>query len=188
MSNQVPPSDESLELYLRQRRFARESALQFLYQADIQGEWDSLPERLKCFWQELEDWGDVPGSNVVTPAMPFAERLINGVSVSLSELDVLIAESAHNWSIPRMAVIDRNILRIAAYELFHCDDVPPVTAVDEAIELAKSYGDKESGRFVNGVLDSLLRKCRLAEQGGSEAVSAGDVCETHDKQTREDNS
>ena len=174
MSNRIPPSDESMELYLRQRRFARESALQFLYQADVQDEWDCLPKRLKCFWQKLDDWGDVPGNDVVGPAMPFAERIIKGVCAALSDLDVRISESAHNWSIPRMAIVDRNILRIAAYELFHCDDVPPVTAVDEAIELAKAYGNKESGRFVNGVVDSLLRKCRLAEQSGSEPVPDSD--------------
>lgn len=167
MSSRTPPSDEALELYLRQRRFARESALQFLYQADIQAEWDRLPERLKRFWETLDEWGDVPGNDVLGPAIPFAERIIRGVCAALSDLDDKISESAHNWSIPRMAVIDRNILRIAAYELLQRDDVPPVTAVDEAIELAKEYGDKESGRFVNGVMDCLLRKCRLEAQNGA---------------------
>ena len=175
MSNKPPPSDEALELYLRQRRFARESALQFLYQADVQDEWEDLPARLKTFWLTLDEWGDVPGDDVVSPAMPFAERIIRGVSLGLEDIDRRIAESAHNWSISRMAVIDRNILRIAAFELLRCDDVPPVTAVDEAIELAKTYGDKESSRFVNGVLDSLLRQSRdvsdTAETAGASAES-----------------
>ena len=87
----------------------------------------------------------------------FAERLIVGVLENLSILDQEISKRIENWSLSRLSMVDRNILRIAAFELAHCTDIPSRVAINEAIELAKKYGDDKSGLFVNGVLDAFLR-------------------------------
>ena len=83
--------------------------------------------------------------------------LIGGVLKNLSDLDSLIKKYVKNWEIDRMAVIDRNILRMAVYEMLYQDDIPPNVSINEAIELAKKYGDIDSGKFVNGVLDKIKK-------------------------------
>ena len=85
----------------------------------------------------------------------FARILVEGVVDKREELDALISEAADNWRIERMAVLDRNIMRIAVFELLYIDDIPPKVSINEAIELAKRYGNAESGQFVNGVLDRI---------------------------------
>lgn len=87
----------------------------------------------------------------------FADALVAGTLANKAEVDRVITKHATNWEMDRMAVIDRNILRAAAYELIFADDIPPKVAINEAIELAKKYGDKDSGKFVNGVLDKISK-------------------------------
>jgi N utilization substance protein B len=126
------------------RHQARERALQILFQYDIHGKaglW------LDEFWKEypLED---APRS--------FAEQLVEGVLTHKNELDTLIGSCATNWRIDRMPIVDRNILRAGCYELLYLPDVPAKVTMNEAIELAKSFGDDEASKFVNGVLDRAL--------------------------------
>jgi len=90
--------------------------------------------------------------------VPFAERLVQGVLTHAETIDAIIRENAANWSLERMARTDRNILRMAIYELLHVDDVPGSVTINEAVELAKIYGDADSGRFVNGILGNVLRR------------------------------
>jgi len=90
--------------------------------------------------------------------VPFAERLVQGVLTHVETIDAIIRENAANWSLERMARTDRNILRMAIYELLHVDDVPGSVTINEAVELAKIYGDADSGRFVNGILGNVLRR------------------------------
>ena len=85
----------------------------------------------------------------------FAEGLIAGVEANRPRLDALISEVAENWRLDRMAAIDRNILRLGAYEMLFCSDVPTKVAINEALELAKRYSTAQSSRFVNGILDRL---------------------------------
>ena len=85
----------------------------------------------------------------------FANDLVRGVYAHLEEIDALITKYATNWQLERMAVIDKNIMRLATYELMYADDVPPKVSINEAIDIAKKYGDKDSGKFVNGVLDKI---------------------------------
>ena len=85
----------------------------------------------------------------------FAER-IDGVSLNLEEIDGRIARHVDNWGMDRLGGVDRNVLRLAFYELLYCEDVPPVVAVNEAIDLAKELSSDESGKFVNGILDRLI--------------------------------
>ena len=125
------------------RREARETALGLLYEADLRGE--SLSETL--------------GRQVVPP-VEYAGVLVAGVAAHRDEIDGLLRTAAHDWSLERMAVLDRAVLRLATYELAHCPDVPTGAVVDEAVELAKQYSTDESGRFVNGILGTLARQLR----------------------------
>ena len=126
------------------RHQSRERALQILFQYDIHGKrglW------LDEFWKPLK-------ADDQTRA--FAERLVQGVVEHKTEIDTLIGKYATNWKINRMPIIDRNILRAGLYELLWMDEVPAKVTMDEAIELAKSFGDEEASKFVNGILDKVL--------------------------------
>ena len=122
--------------------------------------------------------GEEPGDALATYVRPrrlpaevvrFAERLVRGAWERRVELDGLVGESSEHWKVERMPVVDRNLLRLGAYELLHPEDAPPAVVINEAVELAKRYGDADSGAFVNGVLDRLRR--RLEE--GPETVGTG---------------
>ena len=127
------------------RRESREIALQFLYQMDIGSRYaEPLDQALKPFWNMQE---------FNAPAKKFAEQLIRGVLEHKEAVDTKIKAYSQNWEFHRIAVVDRNILRIAVYELLFRDDIPPVVSINEAIELAKKFSTDDSGRFVNGMLD-----------------------------------
>src|SRR5262245_12045360 len=136
---------------MKKRTRARELALQFLYQLDLRGP-ELLPEAKAFFRAEEDDKG----------AREFAAQLVNGVAAHREELDRNIRAVAQNWEITRMAVIDRNVLRMAAFELFHCPDVPPKVAINEAIELGKRFSTQNSGAFINGILDKIKDRARSA--------------------------
>ena len=85
----------------------------------------------------------------------FAQKLVHGILEHQAEIDKQLSEHLENFTLTRVSTVDRNVLRLAVYEMFHCDDVPPIIAINEAIELAKRFGTEESGRFVNGILDRL---------------------------------
>lgn len=138
------------------RHQARERALQILFQHDIHGKASlSLDE----FWHEY---------SVSDESKVFAEQLVRGVVEHQKELDALIGKYVTNWTVSRMPVVDRNILRAGVYELLWLDDVPAKVTMDEAIELAKRFGDDEASKFVNAVLDKVLAtESRLAEKRAS---------------------
>jgi transcription antitermination protein NusB len=126
------------------RRRARELALALLYELEFHPGQEA--DRLAAFWE---------AHPAPAAARAYAETLARGVVAYRDALDRLIASHAEHWSLERMPLVDRNILRLAAYELLHTDDVPERVAIDEAIELAKAYGGEDSGRFVNAVLDRI---------------------------------
>jgi transcription antitermination protein NusB len=134
------------------RRKAREIALQFLYQLEQNGAIDPEPF-------EAEFWARHP---VDAEGRQFAASLVRGTKRQQAEIDKRIAECAEHWDIDRMAVVDRNILRLAVYELLFEPGVPGKVAINEAIEIAKKFGTSESSRFVNGVLDRIHRELRPA--------------------------
>lgn len=134
------------------RRKARELALQFLYQLDQTGADDPEPF-------EEEFWRRHP---VDEDARAFATSLVRGAKAQRAKVDAVIAESAEHWDLERMAVVDRNILRMAVYELLYEPSVPAKVAINEAIEIAKKFGTAESSRFINGVLDRVHRELRPA--------------------------
>jgi N utilization substance protein B len=128
------------------RRHARELAIQFLYQFDLCGN-DKLDDALAMFWQTQTDIAD----NV----RDFAENLIRGCVSNRAAIDEKLRKYTEHWELPRMAAVDRNILRLAIFEMTCRDDIPPVVSINEAVEIAKRYSTRESGAFVNGILDRL---------------------------------
>src|SRR3990167_4988238 len=129
---------------MHSRSRSREYALQMLYQADIRHA--DCRQIAQEFWLE-----QAPGEEV----KEFANTLFLGTIERLAEIDPIIAKHADNWDLKRMAVIGRNILRLGVYELLHLDDAPPKVCINEAIELAKRFGDAESSKFINGILDAI---------------------------------
>jgi N utilization substance protein B len=119
------------------RRKARELVLQTLYQVDISGD-------------NVED--------VVNSDDKFVLELANGVTSNKDEIDKLIEKQVDKWKMDRISAIDKNILRIGVFELVYRKDIPHKVSINEAIELAKKYGGTESGRFINGILDGIMRK------------------------------
>lgn len=139
------------------RRKARELALQALFAFDLghQGI-EAVVRELRRLAAEPPSDDPELASLVRTDdaeTIAFAEQLVRGVAEHKDALDQLIAECSTNWKLPRMAVVDRNILRMAAFELRHVDDVPPKVTLNEAIEIAKRYGTADSSAFINGILD-----------------------------------
>jgi N utilization substance protein B len=130
---------------MRKRTLSRETALKILYAWDISGE--SAEECSRKFWEK----NDITGEDV----KEFSDFLVFGVEKNRKNLDEIITKHATNWRLERMATIDRNVLRIASFELLFAPDIPPKVAINEAIEMAKKYGDKDSGKFVNGILDKI---------------------------------
>ena len=98
-----------------------------------------------------------PRPDEIQDAFVYASRLVEGVESHRQKIDDRIRGQAENWRLERMPSVDRNILRLAIYEMWHQNDVPKLVVVDEAVELAKRFGSEQSGRFVNGVLDGLMK-------------------------------
>lgn len=129
------------------RRKAREFALQLLFQLDIRKE-RPMATILKRFWAEYDPDDEVRA---------FTDEIVKGTFKHLHVIDGKILASAKNWSLDRMASVDRNVLRMAAYEILYRLDIPLSVTINEAIELAKKYGTDDSGAFVNGILDNVAR-------------------------------
>jgi len=126
------------------RRQARRQALDILFQADVTGEGPL---------SVTDEW-EVAGRKVSR----FARELVEGVAAHRAEIDALLARYAEEWTVERMAGLDRTILRIACFELLHRTDTPTAVAIDEAVEAAKELSTEDSGRFVNGILGRIARE------------------------------
>lgn len=133
------------------RRQAREMALQTLFQLDYNT--TGTDEAFAIVTSEYD--------NLAENTRKYAEILVNGTQKHLTEIDALISEVSNEWKINRMPGIDRNLARIAIYEMkFGHETLPPNVVINEAVELAKRFGTEESSRFVNGILGSLITKCK----------------------------
>ncbi|MEN6317304.1 MAG: transcription antitermination factor NusB [Syntrophaceae bacterium] len=132
---------------MHQRRKAREIALQVLYELDVLN--ITVNEAVRLFWNNF----DAPEES-----KKFSTLLIEGTWDKREQIDSLISSCSENWSLARMSRVDRNILRMAVYELLHCPDIPPKVTLNEAIDIAKLYGSENSGSFINGILDAVYLK------------------------------
>jgi N utilization substance protein B len=161
------------------RREARERAIQFLFQHDVNPP-ANLEESLAHFWESQRPaaiaeeqgpatWGQPselpPPTTEEASVRLFADPLIRGTLEHREAIDRLIVQHAKNWDLHRMAVVDRNVLRLAIYEMLHREDIPPVVSINEAVDIAKKFSTQESGGFVNGILDKikgdLMRPARI---------------------------
>jgi len=156
------------------RRTAREMAVQMLYQSDLGG--SPLPNIFKTFdlaeylareaaalekarRAEIDTRAEHARTHKrVDDAFQYAQQLVRGAVENLEQIDELIRSQADNWRLERMPAVDRNILRLAIYEMLFEKETPKLVVLDEAIELAKKFGSEQSGRFVNGLLDGLLKQ------------------------------
>lgn len=129
------------------RRHARELALQLLYQYEHTG------AELEVMQRDFDEW-----TSSTDGVREFADFLLRGTLDNLEKLDEELSLQTAHWRLERLAAVDRNILRLALFELAHVPDTPPAVVIDEAIEIAKKYGAEESGRFVNGVLDGFVKR------------------------------
>jgi len=136
---------------VKSRRKAREIALTFLYQWDMRGE-EVLPEIEEILVRDRR----------TEEVSEYVKLLVEGVVAERDEIDKSITEAAEHWSLHRMALVDRNILRMAIWEMgWRRDDIPAKVAINEAIEMAKRFSTEQSGAFVNGVLDRVRRNMNL---------------------------
>jgi N utilization substance protein B len=131
---------------LRKRRKSREFALQVLFQLNI-----TKQDPIKAFAQSKENFSKEESDE-------FAEQIVLGVQEHLQEIDRLIEKYSENWRLDRMSLIDRNILRMAIFELLYCEEIPPKVTLNEAIDLGKRFGTDDSGSFINGILDRIQKE------------------------------
>ncbi|HSU56049.1 MAG TPA: transcription antitermination factor NusB [Candidatus Dormibacteraeota bacterium] len=163
------------------RREARERAVQFLFQHDLNPPED-IDGALNQFWETQRaaaiaeekgaaTWGQPvelpPPSTDEAAIRLFADPLIRGAVTHREEADDIIKKHAKNWELHRIAAVDRNILRLAIYEMLHRDDIPPIVSINEAVDIAKKFSTQDSGKFVNGILDKvkgeLMRPARAVK-------------------------
>jgi len=142
------------------RTQAREAALQMLFAVEASGA--EVGRAIADFWAEL------PAEDA--EGRVYADQVVRGVVAELERTDEEIKKASQNWRLERMTRVDRNVLRLGAWELLAHPDVPRAVAIDEAVELAKRYGTEESGSFVNGVLDRIADDCGRADEP---SVAAG---------------
>ncbi len=153
---------------MRLRRIAREKALQFLFQHEVNPT-EGLVRELDAFWAEQframrEERGDKPVEEGEPEPAPttdeaairsFADGLVEGTLSRMADIDAELSRVMINWSLHRLAAVDRNILRMAVYEMRFRDDIPPVVTINEAIDIARKFSTADSGKFVNGILDRI---------------------------------
>jgi N utilization substance protein B len=163
------------------RREARERAVQFLFQHDLNPPAD-LELELATFWNSQRtaaieeekgpaNWGEKvelpPPTIEEAETRLFAEPLIKGVLQHRDAIDEIIKKHCRNWDFHRIAAVDRNVMRLAIYEMLHREDIPPVVSINEAVDIAKKFSTEDSGKFVNGILDKvrgeLMRPARIVK-------------------------
>jgi len=147
------------------RRQGRELALKVIY--SMQDQEGAVEAVLADFWQNFRFRNDVLGEALEETEAPlpfevqrFAEELIQGVATNLEQIDQMLEEHSTNWALDRMARVDLSLLRLATYELLFRPEIPTSVVINEAIEVGKRYGTKETPAFVNGILDKISRVCR----------------------------
>jgi N utilization substance protein B len=150
------------------RREARQAALQYHFWRDLQR---GAPERMEDFWEFL---------TAKPRVREFAQPLIDGMNAHLPEIDERIRRYTQNYEVRRISAVDRNVLRLAIYEMLFREDIPPVVSINEAIELAKKFGGPESGRFVNGILDRVKDELKRPAREAVKPIAQLEPSEAHE--------
>ncbi|HQL88655.1 MAG: hypothetical protein BWX73_00333 [Lentisphaerae bacterium ADurb.Bin082] len=175
-------NSSAAEAFRRRRFLARTCAMQYAFQMDVQDDWEASDQQLADFRLHLrfellggdEDEQIKPAADKeLTAAWEHALRLMRGLAERREEVDSLIRQAATNWTLERMSLVDKAILRTATFEMAFVEKVPVVTAINDAIELAKRYGEVDSQSFVNGVLDRIRKNLgRVPTSSGRQRQSA----------------
>ncbi len=166
------------------RRKARECALQMLFAADVAGDDARLDELVRDYWTQLSE------AEPEAAAREFATRLATGTVAHVAEIDERIKSRAEHWRISRMAVVDRNVLRLAVYEFLY-EQTPRTVAINEALEIARRFSTFEATQFINGILDAIKRDLDQerpqpdAEQNPPPESSAAETSDTDDDDNEE---
>lgn len=145
------------------RRDARQWAVQMLFQQDFNP--SDLEASFRVFWEANE---------ASAPARAFTEDIVRGVLEHQARIDGLIQSSTQNWDLARMGAVERNIMRMAVYEMCYRDDIPPAVSIDEALEITKCMSEQCAGRFVNGILDQVRIKLQRPSRSSSQSPRASD--------------
>lgn len=144
------------------RRLARETALQVLFQLDIAGEKTEITTEDSEIATIVRHWAEefaVPETSI-----PFAQELVKGTLSHMNDIDAKLSQLSEGWAVSRMANVDRNLLRLACYEILYREDIPGRVTINEALEIAKRYGSEESGKFINGILDRIVESVHKKEE------------------------
>ncbi|MCK5511781.1 MAG: transcription antitermination factor NusB [Thermodesulfovibrionia bacterium] len=134
------------------RRRAREYALQILFQLDVTNN-EFSNDLFEDFWEDIKEDEDIK---------QFSKALVIGTTKNIEKIDEIIKKTTEHWSIERMAIVDRSILRTAVYELLYRSDIPPTVTINEAIEISKKYSTEDSASFINGILDKIQKSEKIA--------------------------
>jgi len=150
------------------RRKARECALQMLFQYDIAR--SKVDEVIKTYWEEM---CEITASEAGSEITEFATNLVTGTIAHMEEIDDRISNRAANWRISRMAVVDRNLLRMAVYEFFYEPNTPKTVIINEALEIARRFSTYEATQFINGILDGIKRDLEEGQQASVKGAPSG---------------
>ena len=147
------------------KRLGRELAMQFLFQHVFSEETDSK-KAWDNFFEQASSEHDLKENRFARKGREYAQELLKGIFGKLEDIDAVINDKAKKWDLDRMGLVDRNVMRVATYEMLFVPDVPPIVSINEAVEIARDYSGQKSGSFINGVLngikDSLDRPAREA--------------------------
>ncbi|MDT8391247.1 MAG: transcription antitermination factor NusB [Lentisphaeria bacterium] len=154
MTSDIPKSVHRGEAFQQKKRFCRAAVVQLLYQMDLNQDWELTDQTFSLFWEQLEASGKTPAfGGKPRDVKKDLRKLLRLVLEHRPTVDEKLAAANEAWPLERMTVIDRNILRLGMTEILFSEKTPRKVAINEAIELARAYGDKESPAFVNGMLD-----------------------------------
>lgn len=136
------------------KRLGRELAMQFLYECELAGK-DELAEALANFFLQAEESGKFIEGRLFVKGQKYAQKLIAGVLLNEEEIDSLLQQFSEKWDMKRMPLVDKNIMRVAVYEMKYCPEIPLLVSIDEAIEISKEFGTEKSSFFINGILNGV---------------------------------
>lgn len=156
---------EKNSVRMHAKRLGRELAMQFLFQYNFSDEKD-IGKAWEKFIEQASSEHELKDNRFARKGREYAQQLLKGIFNNIEAIDAAINEKAKKWDLDRMALVDRNVLRVAAYEMLFVPDVPPIVSINEAVEIARDYSGQKAGNFINGVLngikDSLDRPAREA--------------------------
>ncbi len=148
------------------KRLGRELAMQYLFRCDMLHETPSAATFDSFFELQAKEQHQLRENRLARKGREYAETLYTLVTVHRDEIDAAIRKRSEHWEWDRLSLVDRNIMRIAVAEMLHCEDVPPVVSIDEAVEIARDYSGEEAGNFINGVLNGVKNTLKRNPRGG----------------------